>query len=58
MFEGYYKVHYLLKDEKGNSVGSWTDTIVKANSSYHARQLDTAQFGGKVHIATVDRIKK
>ncbi|MBO8469107.1 MAG: hypothetical protein IAA72_04920 [Spirochaetes bacterium] len=58
MFDGFFKVRFILTDEKGNFIGGWTDTIVKANNSYHARQLVTAQYGGNVRIATIDRVKK
>lgn len=57
-FEGFFKVRFLVKDEKGHSIGGWTDTIVKANNSLHAKQLVMAQYGEKTQIATVDRIKK
>ena len=57
-FDGFFKVKFLKKKKKGHSLGGWTDTIVKANNSYHARQLVTAQYGGKVQIAYVERIKK
>lgn len=53
-----YKVRFILKDEKGNYIGGWTNTVVQANSDYHARQLVTAQYGGRVQIATIDRLKK